>query len=38
METMRKRLAAMRAAVAAIRPALMRFYEAFERVRFAGMS
>jgi hypothetical protein len=41
METMRKRLAAVRAATAAIRPALMRFYEALDRgqkVRFAGMS
>jgi hypothetical protein len=33
METMRERLAAVRAATAAIRPALMRFYEAL-----AGMS
>jgi LTXXQ motif family protein len=41
METMRKRLAAVRAATAAIRPALMRFYEALDqgqKVRFAGMS
>jgi LTXXQ motif family protein len=40
METMRKRLAAVRAATAAIRPALMRFYEALDqgqKVRFAGM-
>jgi hypothetical protein len=39
METMRKRLAAVRAATAAIRPALMRFYEALDqgqKVRFAG--
>jgi hypothetical protein len=41
METMRKRLAAVRAATAAIRPALMHFYEALDqgqKVRFAGMS
>jgi len=41
METMRKRLAAVRAATAAIRPALVRFYEALDqgqKVRFAGMS
>jgi len=41
METMRKRLAAVRAATAAIRHALMRFYEALDqgqKVRFAGMS
>jgi hypothetical protein len=41
METMRKRLAAARAATAAIRPALARFYEALDqgqKVRFAGMS
>ncbi len=41
METMRKRLAAVRAATAAIRPALARFYEALDqgqKVRFAGMS
>jgi hypothetical protein len=40
-ETMRKRLAAVRAATAAIRPALMHFYEALDqgqKVRFAGMS
>jgi hypothetical protein len=40
METMRKRLAAVRAATAAIRPALMRFYEALDqgqKVRFAGV-
>jgi len=39
METMRKRLSAVRAATAAIRPALMRFYEALnqgQKVRFAG--
>jgi LTXXQ motif family protein len=41
METMRKRLAAVRTATAAIRPALARFYEALDqgqKVRFAGMS
>jgi hypothetical protein len=41
METKRKRLAAVRAATAAIRPALMRFYETLDqgqKVRFAGMS
>jgi LTXXQ motif family protein len=41
MDAMRKRLAAVRAATAAIRPALMHFYEALDRgqkVRFAGMS
>ena len=41
MELMRKRLAAVRAATAAIRPALARFYEALDqgqKVRFAGMS
>jgi hypothetical protein len=41
METMRKRLTAVRAATAAIRPALARFYEALDqgqKVRFAGMS
>jgi hypothetical protein len=41
MEAMRKRLAAVRAATAAIRPALMHFYEALDqgqKVRFAGMS
>jgi hypothetical protein len=41
MEAMRKRLAAVRAATAAIRPALVRFYEALDqgqKVRFAGMS
>jgi hypothetical protein len=41
METMRKHLAAVRAATAAIRPALVRFYEALDqgqKVRFAGMS
>jgi hypothetical protein len=40
METMRKRLAAVRAATAAIRPALMHFYEALDqgqKVRFAGI-
>jgi hypothetical protein len=41
LETMRKRLTAVRAATAAIRPALARFYEALDqgqKVRFAGMS
>jgi hypothetical protein len=41
METMRKRLAAVRQATVAIRPALTRFYEALDqgqKVRFAGMS
>jgi LTXXQ motif family protein len=41
MDAMRKRLAAVRAATAAIRPALMHFYEALDqgqKVRFAGMS
>jgi hypothetical protein len=41
MDAMRNRLAAVRAATAAIRPALMRFYEALDqgqKVRFAGMS
>jgi hypothetical protein len=41
METRRKRLAAVRAATASIRPALMLFYEALDegqKVRFAGMS
>jgi LTXXQ motif family protein len=41
MESMRKRLAAVRAATAAIRPALARFYEALDqgqKVSFAGMS
>lgn len=41
IETTRKRLAAVRAASAAIRPALARFYEALDqgqKVRFAGMS
>ena len=41
METMRKRLAAVRVATAAIRPALARFYEALDQgqqQRFAGMS
>jgi len=40
METMRKRLAAVRAATAAIRPALIHFYEALDqgqKVRFAGI-
>ncbi len=39
--TLRKRLAAARAATAAIRPALVQFYEALDqgkKVRFAGMS
>jgi LTXXQ motif family protein len=41
MELMRKRLAAVRAATAAIRPALARFYETLDqgqKVRFAEMS
>ena len=41
MDAMRKRLSAVRAATAAIRPALTHFYEALDRgqkVRFAGMS
>jgi hypothetical protein len=41
MEAMRKRLAAVRAATAAMRPALAHFYEALDqgqKVRFAGMS
>jgi hypothetical protein len=41
MDAMRKRLAAVRAATAAIRPALAHFYEALDqgqKVRFAGMS
>jgi len=41
MEMMRKRLAAVRAATAAIRPALARFYEALDqgqKMRFAGRS
>jgi LTXXQ motif family protein len=41
MEAMRKRLAAVRAATAAVRPALVHFYEALDqgqKVRFAGMS
>jgi hypothetical protein len=41
MDAMRKRLAAVRAATAAIRPALTHFYEALDqgqKVRFAGMS
>src|SRR5262245_61181466 len=41
MDAMRKRLAAVRAATAAIRPALMHVYEALDqgqKVRFAGMS
>jgi len=41
MDAMRKRLAAVRAATAAIHPALVRFYEALDqgqKVRFAGMS
>jgi LTXXQ motif family protein len=41
MELLRTRLAAVRAATAAIRPALMRFYEALDqgqKVRFASMS
>jgi hypothetical protein len=41
METMLARLAAVRAAAAAIRPALMRFYGALDegqKVRFVEMS
>ena len=41
MDAMRKRLTSVRAATAAIRPALMHFYEALDqgqKVRFAGMS
>jgi hypothetical protein len=41
MDAMRQRLAAVRAATAAIRPALVHFYEALDqgqKVRFAGMS
>jgi hypothetical protein len=41
MEAMRQRLAAVRAATAAIRPALLHFYEALDqgqKLRFAGMS
>ena len=41
MDAMRKRLAGVRAATAAIRPVLVRFYEALDqgqKVRFAGMS
>jgi len=41
MDAMRKRLTSVRAATAAIRPALTRFYEALDqgqKVRFAGMS
>jgi len=41
MDAMRQRLAAMRAATAAIRPALVHFYEALDqgqKARFAGMS
>ena len=41
MDAMRKRLVAVRAATAAIRPALVHFYEALDQgqeVRFAGMS
>jgi hypothetical protein len=40
-DAMRQRLAAVRAATAAIRPALVHFYEALDqgqKVRFAGMS
>jgi hypothetical protein len=39
MDAMRRRLAAVRAATAAIRPALMHFYDALDqgqKVRFAG--
>jgi hypothetical protein len=41
MQVMRARLAAVKAATAAIRPALARFYDALDegqKVRFAGMS
>ena len=41
MDAMRKRLTSVRAATAAIRPALVHFYEALDqgqKVRFAGMS
>jgi hypothetical protein len=41
MQAMRQRLAAVRAATAAIRPALLHFYEALDqgqKLRFAGMS
>jgi LTXXQ motif family protein len=41
MDAMRQRLSAVRAATAAIRPALVHFYEALDqgqKVRFAGMS
>ena len=41
MEAMRQRLSAVRAATAAIRPALAHFYEALDqgqKLRFAGMS
>jgi LTXXQ motif family protein len=41
MDAMRQRLAAVRAATAAIRPALVHFYDALDqgqKVRFAGMS
>jgi LTXXQ motif family protein len=41
MEVLRARLAAVRAATTAIRPALVRFYEALDqgqKVRFASMS
>ena len=41
MEAMRQRLSAVRAATAAIRPALLHFYEALDqgqKLRFAGMS
>ena len=41
METTRKRLAAVRVATAAIRPTLMRFFEALDegqKVRFAARS
>jgi hypothetical protein len=41
LDAMRQRLAAVRAATAAIRPALVHFYEALDqgqKVRFAGMS
>ena len=41
MQAMRQRLSAVRAATAAIRPALLHFYEALDqgqKLRFAGMS
>jgi hypothetical protein len=38
MDAMRKRLAAVRAATAAIRPALMHFYEALDLLQIAAPS